>query len=1464
MLRLWLLAGMFVLGAFGANLRGQTFSANRTRFEHSISPVNAAGATPTGGVRRGSVARLALRSDETSAAMTIEVALTMRDFAALQARIAAGEVIPTAEMATNYYPLAADHQRVVDWMRSQGLTVTRTDPDRLAVFARGTVAAIAQAFQVTFARVTASDGEYTSAITAPTLPSDVATAVLGIHGLQPHLHPRRLSSAPVLQANATTGTNQYLPSQIAATYGANGLTVTGTGQTIAIFAAAFPAASDLTAFWKAASVSASTANIQQISVAGGPASSPTTGSAEEAALDVEWASGLAPGATIRIYGANENDPALFDEIFQQVYADLPSQPNLHVFSISFGGNELEIESDYLVIEAQYMANLASGGVTVLVASGDTGAYADGILQTTYPTSDPDVTGVGGTSLQLSTTNTVTSETVWNNSNTSSSGGGVSTWFTRPAWQTGTGVPAGTMRCVPDVAAAADPNFGAVVVYNGKQTVIGGTSWATPTWAAFCALINQSRVAAGKAPLGFANPKLYPLLGTTAFRDIISGNNNYYSAGLGYDLCTGLGVPNVAALISASLITPSTAPIVTSQTGNAVTTTGQPATFFVAAAGAAPLTYQWQRAPNGSGSFGTLSDNGTYTGSATAMLVVNGTTSAMTGDQFQCLVSNGSGSTVSVPAASLTVNATGVTTLAGWPGSGGIVDGTGWAARFDAPGSVRLDASGNAYVADSYNNTIRKITPAGVVTTLAGTARVIGSSDGTGPAAHFNGPGGVATDSAGNVYVADSGNYTIRKITPAGVVTTLAGAAGSAGSVDGTGLAARFYDPQNLTVDSSGNIYVADGAGDTIRKVTPAGVVTTLAGTANKAGSTNATGASARFNNPTGIAVDSAGNLYIADNGNNLIRKLSPAGVVTTLAGVAGRTGSTDGVSTAALFNQPAGLGVDSYGNVYIADYGNGTVREVTAVGNVTTIAGLANSFNNVNGLAATSRFEAPADIGMDAAGNLYVADPVDQTIRRIVPAPVPQITGQPSSVTINSGQNATFTAAATSATAFTYQWQILPSGSSTWTNLTNSGTYGGTTTGTLTVTGATVALYGSQFQCVATNAAGGVSSAAATLYVLGAPAVISSATQSQSAASGSTVTVSVAAVGPALSYQWYFNGTALANSTTVAGATSATLTLSGVTSASAGVYSVAVTNSYGSASVTPTTTLSILTARLTNLSSRANVGTGSNNLIVGFVIGGTGSKNILLRASGPALATFGLTAYLTNPVLSLNNTSTTLALNTGWGGSSALSNLFSQVGAFPWSTGSADSALALGLTPYAPLPTGNYTANISGVNGGTGVALAEIYDSDTGTPTARLINISSRANAGTGANVLIAGFVIGGAGSEKVLIRGIGPALAAYGLTGVLATPQLTLYDSAGNIVATNLNGWSNPPALGAAPVAASAAVQAASAAVMASVGAFTLNPSSADTAMVATLPAGSYTAQVAGANSTTGISLIEVYEVPQ
>ena len=327
----------------------------------------------------------------------------------------------------------------------------------------------------------------------------------------------------------------------------------------------------------------------------------------------------------------------------------------------------------------------------------------------------------------------------------------------------------------------------------------------------------------------------------------------------------------------------------------------------------------------------------------------------------------------------------VTTLAGLAGSYSSVDGTGSAARFWAPSGVAVDNAGNVYVADGGNSEIRKVTSGGVVTTLAGLAGNKGSADGTGSDARFNYPFGVAVDSAGNVYVAERDNFTIRKVTSGGVVTTLAGLAGNQGNADGTGSTARFSNLYGVATDSAGNLYVGDGGNNTIRRVTLGGVVTTLAGLAINRGSVDGTGSAAQFNLPSGLAVDSMGNLYVGDEYNYTIRKVTPAGMVTTLAGLAGNPGSADGTGSAARFNQPFGVTVDNAGNVYVADTSNNTIRKVTPEGVVTTLAGLAGNSGSADGTGSAARFNRPFGVAVDNAGNLYVADTSNSTIRKVTP-----------------------------------------------------------------------------------------------------------------------------------------------------------------------------------------------------------------------------------------------------------------------------------------------------------------------------------------------------------------------------------------------------------------------------------------------------------------------------------------------
>jgi YVTN family beta-propeller protein len=269
-------------------------------------------------------------------------------------------------------------------------------------------------------------------------------------------------------------------------------------------------------------------------------------------------------------------------------------------------------------------------------------------------------------------------------------------------------------------------------------------------------------------------------------------------------------------------------------------------------------------------------------------------------------------------------------------------------------------------------------------------------------------------------------------------------------------------------------------------------------------------------------------------------------------------------------------------------------------------------------------------------------------------------------------------------------------------------------------------------------------------------------------------------------------------------------------------------------------------ARLINISTRAEVGTGANILIPGFVISGNGTETLLIRADGPALTGFGVAGALAQPSLSVFDSSgTVVASNTGWGTNTnpaQISSAASSVGAFALASGSADCAL------LASLPAGAYTVQVSGVSNSTGVALAEVYEVSSG--GTRLANISTRALVGTGANIIIPGFVISGSGSEQLLARGDGPALTGFGVAGALAQPSLSVFDSSGAVIASN-TGWgtnTNPAAITSAG---------------ASVGAFALASGSADSALVVNVSAGAYTMQLSGVNNSTGVALAEVYEVP-
>jgi sugar lactone lactonase YvrE len=296
-----------------------------------------------------------------------------------------------------------------------------------------------------------------------------------------------------------------------------------------------------------------------------------------------------------------------------------------------------------------------------------------------------------------------------------------------------------------------------------------------------------------------------------------------------------------------------------------------------------------------------------------------------------------------------------------------VDGSGTSARFNAPWGLAKDGTGNLYVADSSNNTIRKISTTQVVSTIAGAAAQTGNNDASGAGARFYSPNGLGVDGLGVLYVADYANHMIRKVTTAGAVTTFAGS-GTGGYSDTAPV--KFNFPTDVALDLSGNAYVADSSNHLIRKITSSGVVSTFAGTATVSGFSNT--APVTFSGPQGVGLDSTGTiLYVAEVFNNAVRKIT-GGTVTTFA--------------ASGLNAPSRTAVDGAGNVYVADTGNHAIRAITPGGSMSTFAGLVGTSGSADGNGGAARFSSPRDIAIDGSGNLYVADTGNNAIRKITPA----------------------------------------------------------------------------------------------------------------------------------------------------------------------------------------------------------------------------------------------------------------------------------------------------------------------------------------------------------------------------------------------------------------------------------------------------------------------------------------------
>jgi len=689
-----------------------------------------------------------------------------------------------------------------------------------------------------------------------------------------------------------------------------------------------------------------------------------------------------------------------------------------------------------------------------------------------------------------------------------------------------------------------------------------------------------------------------------------------------------------------------------------------------------------------------------------------------------------------------------TTIAGSAGSAGDADGNGANARFRRPTRLAVDEAGNVYVLDG-NQTLRKISAEGTVTTLAGLSGARGIVDGVGAGARLNSGGQLDTD-AGGLVVESTGTLALieldgprgavlRRVTTTGAVTTVARWSGA------------FWNATGLALTPAGGLYTADTSNHLIRQVTPGAGFTTAAGqvvtaevpgilgfgtqTVVTGGYRDGPASLAQFREPWDLAADAGGNLYVLERGNNAVRKIAAGGAVSTLAIF---DNTVPPVGSVSFLNRDVGcIAADADGNTYATFPTLGIVRRISRTGEVSVIGGVRGVLGAVDGAGGNARFLLPSGIAVDRAGNLYIADTGNHTIRKGVPLAdaALRIVAHPASVTVPLGG-----------------WVVL----------------------------------------------------------------------------------SVEATGANLVYQWLHEGVA------VPGATEATLIRPSAAPTQAGRYTVEVRNALGTTVSAPATvTLTTTASWLANISVCSEAGTGADTLILGFTVAGPIARPLMVRAIGPTLANFGISGALADPTLRLAPLGgSVIAQNDNWATGSAgdaLVSAMAAAGAFSLPSGSRDAVL------FVALSAGPYAAE---VGGGAGMALIEAYDL-TGNAKARLTNLSVRAPVRAGDGALVAGFVIVGPAAKTVLVRGIGPRLADFGVSGFLGAPVLQLRAPGGALLAEN-NGWNGVELVLAAE----------------RVAAFPLNPGSPDAALLVTLPPGAYTASVTSRNAAGGIALMEVYDL--
>lgn len=852
-------------------------------------------------------------------------------------------------------------------------------------------------------------------------------------------------------------------------------------------------------------------------------------------------------------------------------------------------------------------------------------------------------------------------------------------------------------------------------------------------------------------------------------------------------------------------------------------------------------------------------------------------------------------------------------------------------------NIAADPEGNVIYADASASTIVRVSPTGVGTILAGATNQRGDADGPGSTARFNNPGAIAADVAGNLYVVDAGNFTVRKISPAGVVTTLAGRAGMSGYIDGVEGAARFNVPGSIACAPSGEVYLSDydpsRGGASIRKISPAGVVTTLA----RSPAADSTEPAGSFS-VAGLAVNDAGDVFFADPAGNTIRRVTSGGAVTVFAGAYNRRGSLDGMGAGASFSAPDALTFEPNGDLLVADASGRTLRRISPEGAVSTIAG--QPYPDVysvlvDGVGGAALLWSTIAMGCDRTGNVFLLSTeqwlgpnmIRSVLRKGIPTSLPSrpiLTQSPArdhpeanynSRNVGARASVTFAAAAAANMTVSFQWTrngvsipgatqanfVIPSASSSdegeyAVRLTSAG-------GQMSSASVTLRVFSPAFEAFTSRRAvqggsflWGITSGAGQLVAVGTGGKILTSSDGRewtARDSGTAEWLVGVAYGAGRFVVVGDHGVILVSTNAItwrpAAVSATTQRLNNVVYGldrfiavgEAGTIVTSVDGQTWTRQASPATGWlrglayvppgAISTPSVSYPNTSGFYASGERGEVLkgnGFVWNREVTVNTLdieTLSDGPIgigqdgvivaqTATPSYTVYSKTPGpdgrgVPYQTPSMVWWIRTELGLAARFRGLARGGGAI-FATGE-NGVIAAAQSVHGPwsfIPSGTTANLVNGVFHGN--SLFVVGENETILQSqplyrSRLINIATRGVAGGDTGPMISGFVVSGTRPKTVLVRAAGPALRDFGVTGALGAPVLTLFDDTSQPIATN-RGWANAPAIAEAA---------------ARLGAFPFAAGSADAALLLTLEPGAYTAHVASTNDASGVALLEAYD---